>query len=364
MDLILLAFIIAILIVYITTIIIFNNGIKKAFVPYSSEAINIKVSIVIAAKNEERKIEALITALENQDYPKDMFEVIIVDDHSKDATLAVTKSLISDKPYISVLSQSNTGLPPKKGALALGIENAVNDFILITDADCTPLPGWIKAFVSQFRDGYDFLIGAAPFHQKNNSDINSFVCFENLRTTLLTFSAAALGMPFSASARSFGFKKDSFNKLEGYKHTLQTIGGDDDLLLQEAVKNNMSVGTVTDRKAFVYSDTPFRFKEYSQQKKRHLKTSHYYLLKNKIFVGYWHIINILFLFSILLVPFSIYFISLFAVKMILDYKIIKKRQSELAYNFSDYEIPLLQFLYELMTIYHFLNSFTKLKRWK
>lgn len=364
MNIILLVFIVLLLIIYLITILIFIKGIKKAFVPTSSDIINLKLSIVIAAKNEDRKIENLIKALDNQDYPKDMYEVIIVDDNSKDTTLATTKSLISDKFNMTVLSQNNPELPPKKGALSMGIEHAKNDFILITDADCTPLPGWIKAFVGKFRDGYDFLIGAAPFHQQNNSDINSFVCFENLRTTLLSFSAAELGFPYSGSARSFGFKKDSFNKVGGYKNTLQTMGGDDDLLIQEAVKNKMSVGTVTNREAIVYSNTPFSFKEYAHQKKRHTKTSHHYLFKNKILVAYWHLINLLALFSILLTLFSFYFFPLFVLKIIIDLSIIKKRQSDLAYSFSNFEILLLQFLYELLIIFHFFNSLTKLKRWK
>jgi cellulose synthase/poly-beta-1,6-N-acetylglucosamine synthase-like glycosyltransferase len=354
----------ALLIIFLITIYIFNKGIEKAFSFSSSESSNLKVSVIIAAKNEERNIEKLISAIDEQDYPKDHYEVIIVDDNSKDSTYARTKSMISDNQRFKILQNDDSGLPPKKGALEIGIRNAQHEFILITDADCTPLPGWIGAFVNKFRDGYDFIFGIAPYHQSKYSDVNSFACFENLRTSLLTFSAAALGFPFSASARSFGFKKESFNKIGGYKSTLHSMGGDDDLLLQEAVKNNMSVGVVTDRKGFVYSDAPFTFKEYSQQKKRHTKTSHHYLFKNKILISYWHIINLLFLFSLLLIPFSVYFSALFITKMICDFMIIKKRQSELAYNFNDYEILLLQFLYELMIIYNFINSFTKLKRWK
>ncbi len=364
MDLIIIGIVVSLIIIYYITIAVFNKGLKRVFIPGSTEAINMKVSIVVAAKNEERNVENLITALDNQEYPKDLYEVIIVDDNSRDSTLANIKSLLSDKSNVKVISNTDTELPPKKGALALGIEQAQNDFILITDADCTPLPGWIKSFVNKFRDGHDFLIGLAPFNQQKSSDISTFVCFENLRTSLLTMSAAGLGKPFSGTSRSFGFKKESFYKIDGYKNTLQTLGGDDDLLLQEAVKNKMSVGTVTDLQSFVYSNTPFTFSDYSRQKKRHLKTSHHYLLKNKLLVGYWHLINLFFLFSILLVPFSIYFLVPVIVKMLTDYSIIRKRQSLLAYNFENPEIPILQFLYELMVIYNFINSFTRLKKWR
>ncbi len=364
MNLLLIIIIVSLLILYYITIVVFNKGLKKVFIPTTSEAINIKVSIVIAAKNEERNIENLITALDNQEYPKELYEVIIVDDNSRDSTLARIKSLISEQSNIKVISNTDSELPPKKGALALGIEQAQNDFILITDADCTPLPGWIKSFVNKFRDGHDFLIGLAPFNQQKSSDISAFVCFENLRTTLLTMSAAGLGIPFSCSSRSFGFKKESFYKIDGYKNTLQTLGGDDDLLLQEAVKNKMSIGTVTDLHGLVHSNTPFTFRDYSRQKKRHLKTSHHYLLRNKLLVGYWHLINLFFLFSILLLPFSIYFLAPVVAKLYTDYTIIKKRQAHLAYNFTDPEIPMLQFLYELMVIYNFINSFTRLKKWR
>ncbi|MFO7526158.1 MAG: glycosyltransferase [Ignavibacteriaceae bacterium] len=352
------------LIIYIITVIIFNRGLNKAFNSYSPEADNLKISVVVAAKNEERNIENLIRSFENQEYPQDFFELIIVDDNSKDATLAKAKSLASDKNNIRVFSVNNPNSPPKKGALSIGIENSHHDFIMVTDADCTPLPGWIKSFAGKFRDGYDFLFGLAPFNQRNNSDINSVICFENLRSSLLTFAAAGIGMPFSASARSFGFKKESFNKIQGYKNTLHVTGGDDDLLIQEALKNDMSIGTVTSLKAFVYSDPPFTFKEYRAQKKRHTKTSHSYLLKNKIFVAYWHTLNIIFLSSILFVPFSAFFVLPFILKLITDFVIIKKRQSELAYRFDTYEILILQFIYELLIVFHFINSFTGTSKWK
>jgi len=346
------------------TIILFNKGLVKVFNAFNSEADNIKISIVVAAKNEERNIEQLVTAIENQNYPKDFYELIIVDDNSKDTTSAKARSLITDDNNLSVYSIKDPSSAPKKGALQLGIEKAKHDFILITDPDCTPLSDWIISFAGKFRDGYDFLFGLAPFHLKRNSDLNSFACFENLRSSLITFSAAGLGMPFSASARSFGFKKESFFKLEGYKNTLNVVDGDDDLLIRQAVINNMNIGTVTNIKALVYSESPFTFKEYAIQKKRHTRTSHKYLLKHKIMLGYWHIINISFTFSVLLIPFSIFFILPFLLKMASDYIIVKKRQSDFAYMFENFEIPLNQFLYELMIIFHFINSFFGKDRWR
>lgn len=361
---IILIVVVSLLVIYLLTIIIFNKGLVKVFNSFNPETESIKISIVVAAKNEERNIEQLVSSIENQNYPKDFYELIIVDDNSKDTTSAKVRSLITEENNLSLYSVKDPSSPPKKGALQLGIEKARYDFILITDADCSPLPDWIRSFAGKFRDGYDFLFGLAPFHLKRNSDLNSFACFENLRSSLLTLSAAGSGFPFSASARSFGFKKESFFKIEGYKNTLNVVGGDDDLLIQQAVKNKMAIGTVTNIKALVYSDPPFTFREYAIQKKRHTRTSHKYFLKHKILLGYWHIINLAFTFSVLLIPFSVFFILPFLTKMISDYIIVKKRQSDFAYMFENFEIPLYQFLYELMIIFHFINSFTGKNKWR
>src|ERR1043165_1550979 len=46
----------------------------------------IKVSVIIAARNEEENIGKLLESIASQTYPKDFFEVIVVDDHSTDNT--------------------------------------------------------------------------------------------------------------------------------------------------------------------------------------------------------------------------------------------------------------------------------------
>ncbi len=46
----------------------------------------VKVSVIIAVRNEERNITRLLSCLNNQDYPPNLYEVIVVDDHSTDET--------------------------------------------------------------------------------------------------------------------------------------------------------------------------------------------------------------------------------------------------------------------------------------
>ena len=66
-------------------------------------------------------------------------------------------------------------------------------------------------------------------------------------------------MPYTAAARNFGFSKNAFELIGGYENTKDTKSGDDDLLLREAVKQNMKIGIVTRQDAFVYSETKKTF---------------------------------------------------------------------------------------------------------
>ncbi len=322
-----------------------------------------KFSIIIAAKNESKNIPRLISSLQNQTYPKEFFEVIIVDDNSSDDTYGKILKNIKGKPNFKILRAKEKIYEGKRGALQIGIDNAQNRFILITDADCIPAKEWIEKFNVKFDQGYDFIIGPAPFLATNQL-VNKLARFENLWTHILTFSFAKLGFPYSATARNLGFKKSAFDKIGGYSKTLDTISGDDDLLLREAVKKNLRIGMITDPEANVYSSTPDNFDDYIHQKARHTSTSHHYLPQHKILIGLWHVINIFLLICIFLALFNSLFIYGFVVKLITDFLIVRSKMKILDYNFAFHEILYLQIFYDLMIVINFFNSFFLKVNWK
>ena len=321
------------------------------------------LSIIISAKNEKENIFPLIDALEQLNYPKENFEVIIVDDDSTDNSAELVESRISGKSNYKLIKVDKKEFEAKKGALTIGIKNARNNFILITDADCRPEPNWLIAIAGGLDYGYDFVFGIAPI-QPGNSLVEKLSAFENLRSTFLTIAAVGMNIPYSAAARSFAFRKTSFNRLAGFKNTTETLSGDDDLLLREAVKHKMLIGTVTEPDAFVYSAAPKSFNEYFQQKKRHLQTSFHYLLKQKIFLGFWHLINLISLLSILFAFISPVLALPFAAKILYDLFIVIKYQNDLGHSFKFYEIFYLQILFEVFIVVNFFNSLSGNTKWK
>ncbi len=323
----------------------------------------LKFSIIISIKNEEENITSLIIALKKLFYPKDFFEVIIIDDNSTDNSYQLVKNAINEIENIKLYKVREKKFPGKKGALAFGISKAVNPFLIITDGDCLPQKNWLISFASKFSRGFDLVFGASPFIKKDLL-INKISCFENLRTTILTFTAATLGFPYSATGRSFGFTKDIYLKTGGFKYTTETLSGDDDLFIREAVKQNAKIGCFIETGGLVFTNSPVSLKEYLRQKARHISTSFYYLPKHKFVLGFWHLINLFFLFSILLIWADSIYAVFILIKIITDIIIIKQVQKLIKYNFKFFEIINLQIIYEFSLIINFFNSKLLKINWK
>ena len=160
------------------------------------------ISVVIAARNEEKNIESLTSYFKKIDYPADKFELILVDDNSTDATFEVMEKVTNSLQNFRVFSTKSFGSTGKRAALSLGIQNAIYPYILITDADCRPENNWLKSYSMKFENGYDMLFGIAPFYQNQNL-VNNISCFENLRSSILTFSLASFRIALHCSSKKF-----------------------------------------------------------------------------------------------------------------------------------------------------------------
>src|SRR3989338_4206345 len=103
-----------------------------------------KVSVVVPAYNAQQTITKTIAALMGQDYPKDLFDVTVVDDGSKAGTGEVGKGYA-----VRYVRQDNKGPATARN---LGASMAAGDIILFTDADCVPNVDWIREMVKPFVD--------------------------------------------------------------------------------------------------------------------------------------------------------------------------------------------------------------------
>lgn len=96
-----------------------------------------KFSVIIPAWNEADYIGAAIGALKAQDYPREDFEIIVVDNNSSDETSEAARRAGADK----VVKESEQGTNMARNR---GVREARGKILAFLDADCIPPPEWLR----------------------------------------------------------------------------------------------------------------------------------------------------------------------------------------------------------------------------
>jgi glycosyltransferase involved in cell wall biosynthesis len=107
------------------------------------------VSVVIPTLNEARHIKTCLDSLLNQSYPKDKYEVLVVDSNSKDGTIDLVNAYCGKHRNVNLIFED------KKGASAArnkGIKMAKGKIIAFIDADTIISEGWIDQIIASFDD--------------------------------------------------------------------------------------------------------------------------------------------------------------------------------------------------------------------
>lgn len=100
------------------------------------------ISVIIPAYNAAQTLPACLAALQRQTHPPD--KIIVVNDGSQDHTAQVARAYGAQ-----LLEQPHQG---PAAARNLGIRQARGDILMLTDADCEPMPTWVAEMVSPFTD--------------------------------------------------------------------------------------------------------------------------------------------------------------------------------------------------------------------
>lgn len=118
------------------------------------------VSVLVAARDEEDNIETCVTTLLDQDYPN--FELIVIDDRSRDRTPAILARLqrqFGDRLRVVTVRECLDGWFGKSHAMHVGVAESQGDWLLFTDADCRQTSSHTLSIAMQeaHTHGTDFL---------------------------------------------------------------------------------------------------------------------------------------------------------------------------------------------------------------
>lgn len=248
--------------------------------------------MIIAAHNEGFNLSHYLPVLLTQDYPT--YEVIIVDDGSEDNTREVVERYMTRDPrvHMTFVPYGARVRSTKKLALTLAAKAAQYDYLLLTDADCCPESNrWISEMMEGFlaperecRTSKDIVLGfGAYFYEKGH--INRLVRYDTLFNGLHYLGAALCGHPYMGVGRNLAYRKSLFFGSGGFTHLMDNKAGDDDLFVNHtATRDNTAVELR--REAFTWSIAKSTFKEWWQQKRRHLSVSPAYRNATKWRLGF------------------------------------------------------------------------------
>lgn len=193
-----------------------------------------KVSVIVAARDEARKIEEALQSLLHQTYPN--VELIVVDDRSTDDTGAILDRLAGIKAvHIRELPKGWLG---KCNAHHTGAQQATGELLLFTDADIVMEPTTISRAVQYLRSEKLDHLAVAPHLNMRGTLLNMF-------GGAFTIFFGLYAMPWKArdpkSKRFIGIGAFNFVRAEAYRavggHDRIRMRPDDDMKLGKIIKD-------------------------------------------------------------------------------------------------------------------------------
>ena len=152
-------------------------------------------SIIIATYNRPQKICACLQSLSRLDYPRDRFEVIVVDDGSQPSLQPVVDCFL-DQLDVTLLTQTNAGPAAARNA---GAKRARGEFLAFMDDDCTPSPDWLQKLANRFAEIPDHAIGGQtlnplpenPYSTASQNLLNAGYAYHNPTPGQASFFASS-----------------------------------------------------------------------------------------------------------------------------------------------------------------------------
>ncbi len=184
------------------------------------------ISIIVPAYNEEMNAVESVRSLLNQDYPN--FEILFIDDGSKDNTYNVVKEAFKDSLRVKVFTKPNGG---KASALNFGIAQSKNDFVVGIDADTQLVPEALTELLKGFSDAH---VGAVAGNVQVGNQVNILTRWQAVEyTTAQNFDRMAfdvLNCITVVPGAIGGFRRTAIQEAGGF--TTDTLAEDCDLTMR------------------------------------------------------------------------------------------------------------------------------------
>jgi glycosyltransferase involved in cell wall biosynthesis len=280
-------------------------------------------SVLIPFRNEAGNLSPIIHDLLQQDYPREAFELILIDDASEDYSVEEAEKAIKNAPIASQILHSSGG---KKAAIAKGLHRAKGTHIISLDADVRIGKMLLQCYHETFTKGnFKLLAGPVRFGPLNTLfDRLQAVEFSSLISS--AGSAINTGKPIMLNAANMGFEKAAALAFEEQIYTVHTMSGDDQFLMEAIAQKygSRSIGFIKSPEAVATTPPQRNIADFFSQRIRWAsKTGNYQSLFSRFIALFVAGFNLLLLADLALIPVNQWiFISLFLLKFALDFPLV------------------------------------------
>ena len=223
---------------YLICIVAFTFGLynlREIFFYFNKKS-DVKISVLIAARNEGKNIKNLLQSLYNQSFSKEYFEVIIIDDHSDDDTISEIENFAKEYKDFN-LKFFKAEKEGKKAAISQALHLAENELILVTDADCVLPNTWIESIVEFYKKENCKMILAPVLLSPADTFFEKIQVLEHLSLIGSTAGSAAIGFPVMCNGANMAYERTAALDVEKFRKDFNIASGDDMFLMEQFVKN-------------------------------------------------------------------------------------------------------------------------------
>ena len=233
----LLLFTLILLIVYIGLLLYYRSGWLAIPVFQQSPITNHQstfITVLIPARNEAENISCLLDALLAQSYPKELFEVIVINDHSTDNTAEIVGRYSNFKLiFLKNFIAAGPINAYKKKAIEIGIQQSRGELIVTTDADCYAPENWLQNIATFYETNKPELIVMPVAINCSLNAIEIFQALDFMTLQGITGASVQKKMHSMCNGANLAYTRKSFNAVNGFKGIDSIASGDDMLLMHK-----------------------------------------------------------------------------------------------------------------------------------
>ena len=241
-----------------------------------------RVSILIPCRNEAAHIAALLYDLSFQHYPKELAEIIVLDDFSKDETTQIARTSES-KFGLSIINLSDhiqEEDSSKKQALTFGVAQANGDLIITVDADCRLHSNWLRSMVQYYETDKKKIFSGPILYDPVKGWMSTFEALDVSGTMIITGGMHRAKIGLLCNGANLAFEKKAFETVNGYEGKDHMVSGDDVFLMEKiAHRFPGSSGFLKSSHAIVRTRPTGKWIDFMNQRTRWASKNHQYSSK-------------------------------------------------------------------------------------